>query len=158
VILSVFTSEVRLSNCTWPARCLHQSNEESQDINIFGTADFVQEQHEKTPNKLGARKEVSRADFCEQYIARDLSHNIANLIEGSEPVKLIAVEVQILFHPRDVGVRDIIAIQILAEERETTICQDAKVNLPDERDFGFRGARACPPEELVGLGFLGLAA
>lgn len=132
-----------------PTSRFDKADAESQGINLLRALAFVQEQHEDAPHKLGDRKVEPRRDLGQQDLGGDLADDVADLEPGDHPVELVSPEAQVLLHPRDEGIVDVVAVQVLGEEREAAERQDGEVELLHELLLLFRRPWSRPEVKFV---------
>jgi hypothetical protein len=78
------------------------------------------------------RKEVSRLDVVKCNITRHLSDRVTNRKDRVDLVELIALEVQLFPHARDIGIVQVGSIKVVEEIHKTAKCEDKKVQLLDK--------------------------
>lgn len=137
---------------TRPACRFNEAHHKSQSIYLLHSLALVDEQDEDTPQKFGCGQIPPRRDFGQQDLRGNLAADVADLKECSKPVQLVAVQVEILLHSRNVGIVDVVPVEILGEEGQTTECQNGKVQFLNKLLFLFGRAWSRPEEEpLAGL-------
>ena len=81
-----------------------------------------------------------------------MADNIPNLEPGDHPVELITPELQVLFHPGDEGIVDVVTVEVFCEESKAAKRQYSEVELADELLLLLRRAWSCPKiEPFAGL-------
>lgn len=64
-------------------------------------------------------KEYPWLNIVERDIAGDLADGIADRKDRVDLIELIALEMKLLFHPRDIGIVEVRSIQIVEKVHET---------------------------------------
>jgi hypothetical protein len=81
------------------------------------------------------REEVSRLDVVKRNITRYLSDGVTDCEDGIDLVELIALEVQLFPHARNIGVAQVGSVKVVEEVHKAAKCENEKVQLLDKLSF-----------------------
>lgn len=92
------------SHHTRPSAALECSEEDSNDINLFGGRHHRHQPCEDAPANFESRKPERRSDIGHDDLGRNQHNAVCDVECGREVVELIAVEGEILFHAGDISI------------------------------------------------------
>lgn len=94
-------------------------------------------QRQKPPTKTRRRQPDPRRDFLQDQIIRNLTKHVSAVENGVDLIQLRALEAEVLFHARDVGVVEVGAVEVVGPVHEADVGEEEPVDFAKETGLFF---------------------
>lgn len=106
-----------------------------------------QTQHEQRPRCQAAREPVARSHNGQDQIGNSAAQNGADVEIGVHPGQFITgAETEFFFHARDVGIGDVVLVELFDKVGEAGETQEKPVEFEEEAFLGWGGVGFVPVE------------